>query len=109
MEENKKQQKSKKLSYEELENAAKQISAQLDSMARENAQLSLGWGSHQNSKTSWMMIFGSSSPGIPVEVEVITPGRLPVRAKPSDGTPECLSRVLASVCVMEPTTDAFFC
>lgn len=39
MEENKKQQKSKKLSYEELENAAKQISAQLDSMARENAQL----------------------------------------------------------------------
>ncbi len=42
MEENKKNTEKKvnrKLSYEELENAAKQISAQLDAMARENNQL----------------------------------------------------------------------
>lgn len=42
MEENKKNPEKKvnrKLSYEELENAAQQISAQLDAMARENNQL----------------------------------------------------------------------
>lgn len=42
MEENKEIKKEhKKLSYEELENAARQISVQLDSMAKENHQLKL--------------------------------------------------------------------
>lgn len=36
---NKKEKVNHKLSYDELENAAKQISAQLDALARENNQL----------------------------------------------------------------------
>lgn len=36
---NKKERVNKKLSYDELETAAKQISAQLDALARENNQL----------------------------------------------------------------------
>ena len=56
-----------------------------------------------------MMIFGSSSPGIPVEDMVTTPGKLPVRAAPMLLTPPALSSVLPVVWVMEPTTLAFFC
>ena len=56
-----------------------------------------------------IIIWGSSSPGIPVEEEVITPGRLPVRAAPRLDTPPARSNVFPLVCVIEPTTDAFFC
>ena len=59
--------------------------------------------------TPRMMIFGSSSPGIPVEDMVTTPGKLPVRAAPMLLTPPALSSVLPVVWVMEPTTLAFFC
>lgn len=39
MEENKNKEQEKKLSYEELENAAKQISVQADALYKENIQL----------------------------------------------------------------------
>ena len=55
------------------------------------------------------MILGSSAPGIPVELEVITPGRLPVKACPKLVTPPVRSKVLELVCAMAPTTEAFFC
>ena len=59
--------------------------------------------------TPRMTIFGSSSPGIPVELIVTTPGRLPVRAAPMLLTPPARSSTLPVVWVMEPTTEAFFC
>ena len=54
-------------------------------------------------------ICGSSSPGWPVVLMVTTPGRLPARACPRLVTPPVRSNTLASVCVIAPTTDAFFC
>ena len=56
-----------------------------------------------------MMISGSSSPGIPEVADVMTPGKLPVRAAPRLVTPPARSSTFPVVCVMEPTTEAFFC
>ena len=50
----------------------------------------------------------SSKGTIKVELEVMTPGRLPVKAAPKLLTPD-RSSVFPEVCVMAPTTDAFFC
>ena len=59
--------------------------------------------------TPRIVIFGSSSPGLPVSVIVTTPGRLPVKACPKLVTPPVRSKVLELVCAMAPTTEAFFC
>ena len=56
-----------------------------------------------------ILICGSSSPGIPVLAVVTTPGKLPVKAEPKSDTPPERSSTLAEVCVMAPTTLAFFC
>ena len=51
----------------------------------------------------------SPGPGIPEEAEVITHGKDPVNAEPRLVTPPARSSVLPLVCVIAPTTDAFFC
>ena len=43
------------------------------------------------------IISGSSAPGIPVLVDVTTPGRLPVKAEPTLETPPARSRTFADV------------
>ena len=62
---------------------------------------------HDEAPRIW--IFGSSSPGRPWEAVVITPGRLPVRAAPMSVIPAARSSTSPVVCVMAPTTEAFFC
>ena len=54
-------------------------------------------------------ILGSSSPGKPELATVTTPGRFPVNAAPMSVIPPARSKTFPVVCVIAPTTLAFFC